>query len=166
MSLIFAPEPVAVVTPPVVVRPVAPRPDTRPIEPSDQANAGSSEHKQNAATGNPAPKAEPSPRPPGTDPSVPPQTLIDASLISEGFKPKTRPDAAEAAEPVAAGAFGDETDGDAEAGASETAAPAQDTGLKVEARQIAAYGRASGASPLSSPSNYDPNWLSAIEKIA
>ncbi|MBU1176574.1 MAG: hypothetical protein KKH72_14320 [Alphaproteobacteria bacterium] len=172
MSLIFAPEPVAVVTPPLVVRPVAPRPDTRPVESSEKANAGSSEQKQ-SATRDPAAKAEPSPRPPGTDPSLPPQTLFDASLISEDFKPSTSPDqfAALALADPPGEILGDESspsaaDDRADSGDAAPFVPAKDDNHPVEAQQLAAYDRVQSGSPLSLPAAANPDWLNAIEKIA
>ena len=172
MSLIVAPEPVAVVTPPIAVRQTEPRPDTRPVESSDKANAGTSEQKQNTASRDPAAKPEPSARPPGTDPSLPPQAIFDASLISEDFKPALH-SAPEPSDETGtdrgsdnSAAVRDENSGSSDRGSLAAFDPAQDGNHPVEARSIASYARAGGGSALNVPGNANPDWLSAIEKIA
>jgi hypothetical protein len=177
MSLIVAPEAVAVVTPPIVVRPTAPRPDTRPVEASDKANAGTSQQKQDTASRDPSTKPEPSARPPGTDPSLPPQTIFDASLISEDFKPSlhTGPPAPEIETGTGSGierggdspaSVGDDTAGSSDSGTRAAFDPAQDGNHPIEVKSIASYARAGGGSALNVPGNANPDWLTAIEKIA
>ena len=171
MSLIVAPEAVAVVTPPIVVRPTAPRPDTRPVESSDKANAGTSQQKQDTASRDPAAKPEPSARPPGTDPSLPPQSIFDASLISEDFKPTLRTEAPAPESGTERGGDspangGDEAAGSPDSGTRAAYDPAQDGNHPVEAKSIASYARAGGGSALNVPRNANPDWLTAIEKIA
>lgn len=87
MSARIAPEPVSIaIAPHVDYQPRTER-STRPIEPSEAANA---DKRQNPGTGNQQRNAIERPRapdrPPGTDPSVPPQSLLDASLIASEFK--------------------------------------------------------------------------------
>lgn len=87
MSARIAPEPVSIaIAPHVDYQPRTER-STRPIEPSEAASA---DKRQNPGTGNQQRNAIERPRapdrPPGTDPSVPPQSLLDASLIASEFK--------------------------------------------------------------------------------
>lgn len=170
MSLIVAPEAVAVVSPPIVVRPVASRPDTRPVEPADQANAGSSQNQQNAtsrdaANGSQEFKPTPSARPPGTDPSLPPQALFDASLISEDFKPRTP--VADAPDQNVSSSRGRSPDqSSSETGSASSTSDAQDGSQQIGQRNIAAYDRVQGGSPLTLSGTANPDWLSAVEKIA
>ena len=179
MSLIVAPEAVSVVSPPIVVRPTAPRSDTRPVEDSDRANTGTSQQKQDSvardtsAKADTTAKAEPSARPPGTDPSLPPQAIFDASLISEDYKPTLR-----TAEPQSSAATGandesGETVGaadndDSPSGGSQTASTAssQDGSHPFEVSSIASYARVGSGSALNTPAAAHPDWLTAIEKIA
>jgi len=121
-----------------------------------------------------------SPRPPGIDPSVPPQSLFDASLISATFKPNPHPaDLQKKAEDVAkdeaeranspaddgAGASQDETGNnltvtaDAKTESSSGSHP-------IDAGKIAAYARGSGGSPLSPANAVNPEWMNAVEFIA
>lgn len=69
-----------------------PVPTSRPIEDAGIISADSNPSKNRAfgrkiSDGN---KAEPGTRPPGKDPSVLPQSLFDAALISSEYKPQTR----------------------------------------------------------------------------
>ena len=56
---------------------------TRPVEAAEPASPDP-QNSKNAGGEN---RPQPSVRPPGKDPSIPPQALIDASLISAEFKP-------------------------------------------------------------------------------
>ena len=180
MSVQLVPEPVAAVLPPVFERPVPARPDTRPVEPSDKANAGQSQQHRNTGERDPLGKAEPSPRPPGIDPSVPPQTFFDASLISADFKPSSRPaeirapgasdesDESKAAEPGERRDTTERNDGSQtafQAGPTTAAAADRLDTQKTVSRNLASYARVSGGSPLSTPAAANPDWLTAVEKI-
>jgi hypothetical protein len=170
MSVQLVPEPVAATIPLVFERPANKRPDTRPVEAS-----GNTGQKQANTADTQSSKAEPSSRPPGKDPSIPPQTIFDASLISAAFKPLTNP------EEVAALGHAETTDGTTASGNNDASAPGKDTGTEqnltpesqtpasdrqLDAQQMAAYTRSGGGSPLTLPASANPNWLSAIEKIA
>ena len=170
MSLIVAPEAVAVVSPPVVAPPATPRPDTRPIEAADKANAGTSQQKQDTATRDPSAKAEPSARPPGTDPSLPPQTIFDASLIGEDYKPALHVNESGKAAPSDTDTESGEPDlaSDTDDGGFASAASdgTQDGSHPFESRSVASYARVGSGSALNTPSAANPDWLTAIEKIA
>lgn len=86
-----------------VQSPVAPAPtvaefnprqnqSVRPVENAAEANADSKRENtgSNPNTNTANEKPVQSGRPPGTDPSVAPQTLLDASLIAENFKATTK----------------------------------------------------------------------------
>ena len=172
MSLIVAPEPVAVVSPQIVARTPVPRPDTRPVEASDQANSSTTEsRRQSSGAISAEPRAEPSLRPPGKDPSIPPQTIFDASLISADFKPNT--DFAPAKESQTANTS--VSDGDSDGRQSETTessaangndASGDGTAHPVEAQVAASYSRSAGGSALSLSGTAHPDWLTAVERIA
>lgn len=96
MSARIAPEPVSIgISLNAEYKPRVDR-TTRPIEPA----AASADRQQNKAFGRSVAdgiKPRSGDRPPGKDPSVPPQALFDAALIAAEFKPVTKyePDAKE-----------------------------------------------------------------------
>lgn len=175
MSVNLVPEPVATIAPVVFERPATQRPDTRPVEAGEKSSTGGSEQKRTAerpAIG----KDEPNARPPGTDPSVPPQTLFNASLISADFKPSTTSEDIEALSVAAANEsetndeqkIALETE-DTGTETSDTSSPASSTPAsdrQFDAQRVASYARGSGGSQLTAPATANPDWLSAIEKIA
>lgn len=61
---------------------------TRPIEATEPTNANKQDNPSNSGAGAHArfEPPQPSERPPGVDPSVPPQALKDAELIAEEFR--------------------------------------------------------------------------------
>lgn len=179
MSVQLLPEPVAAITPVVFERPVNQRPDTRPVEGSDKTNTGSSEQKQTNTADIQFGKAEPSARPPGTDPSIPPQAVFDASLISADFKPLTKPEDVQTLAPAPSipapqSDVGNSGAKDADTATDDSSSGNQATGAtsteaddrQSDAQKIAVYTRSGGGSPLTVPAAANPDWLSAIEKIA
>jgi hypothetical protein len=169
MSVQLVPEPVVATAPLVFERPANKRPDTRPVEAS-----GSAGHTQTSTVDAQSGKAEPSSRPPGKDPSIPPQTIFDASLISATFKPLTNPvelaalghtETTDKATPADSNGSGF-AKSDAGAELAPTAGSlTQASDRQRDIQQMAAYAR-SGGSPLTLPASANPNWLTAIEKIA
>ncbi len=183
MSMRLIPESLAATPPTAFDRPALQRPDTRPIEQSGQSgNAGANNTgargQPSDSSGFAAARAAMSPRPPGIDPSVPPQTLLDASLISATFKPDPHPadlqkkaedvakDEAKRANTAAEDGSGQDESGGALAAAADTTAGAQGGSPKVDAGKIEAYASGSGGSPLSPASAANPDWMSAVERIA
>jgi len=185
MSLRLIPEALASSPPPAIDRPASQRPDTRPIEQSGKsgqsgANGTGSQGQPSGSNSFAAVRAAMSPRPPGIDPSVLPQSLFDASLISATFKPSLNlADLQQQAEDTAedeAGGAGQSTSGsvsdseddalNALAAAHGNAAEGSDGAHQIEAGKIEAYSRGSGGSPLSPASAANPDWLSAVEHIA
>ena len=183
MSMRLIPESLAASPPTAIDRPAPQRPDTRPIEQSGQSgsagtNTSGSKGQPSGSTSFAAAQAAMSPRPPGIDPSVPPQTLLDASLISATFKPNPHPaDIQKKAEDTAkdeaerAGQPADDGAGQNESSntlltAAETAADASGGARQIDAGKLQAYAHGSGGSPLSPASAANPEWMSAVEVIA
>lgn len=171
MSLYLVPEAAATVAPMIVVRPASPRPDTRPVESSDKANAGGTDQQQRFSERTAVSTApiEMSVRPPGTDPSVPPQSVFDGSLISENYKP-TLHFAEEANETdITAGGVNRSVTANAE-GPKPEAVPSAPASAEVsvlpDAPKFAAYALIQRNSPLSSPAIANPDWLSAVDQFA
>jgi hypothetical protein len=75
-----------------------PTPPSRPVENATALGADPErqDKSQNPLTTPSIEKADTSARPPGKDPSVLPQSLFDAALIAEEYKPQTSPKAPEA----------------------------------------------------------------------
>ncbi len=166
MSMIVAPDAVAAVTPALVVRELNPRSDTRPVEPAGTANSERHEDGQ-TKTVSVSSQAETSSRPPGTDPSLPPQTIFDASLISADFKPNPNPQEVQSSNRDNKSNDG-ATDEDSDvktSSATGTSGTKQDSDQQANVQMISAYSRGTG-SQLALPSSADPNWLSAIDEIA
>lgn len=95
---ILAAETYHVASPAAQARIETPRPTTRPVETSAESTLNTSDDQRRRASQNNSDTPSPSPRPPGTDPALPPQTIFDASLIGPDFKPQTKLDV----EPVSA----------------------------------------------------------------
>ncbi len=180
MSLYLAPEAVATVTPPIVVRPMQPRPDTRPVESADKSNAGASDQKHQRQDSTVLDKPTPSNRPPGTVPEQPPQSLFEASLISTDFKPTTRPAESQKAPPeeTAPEPASAETSSASETGERTSAAASQPeanpapeattsttSAQQHQVEQAAAASYGAGGTRLSLPSTANPDFLGSVEKI-
>lgn len=75
-----------------------PTPPSRPVENATALGADPErqDKSQNPLTAPSIEKADTSARPPGKDPSVLPQSLFDAALIAEEYKPQTSPQTPEA----------------------------------------------------------------------
>ncbi len=183
MSLRLIPETLAATPPPAYDRPAPQRPDTRPIEQSGKsgqsgANGTGSQGQSSGSTSFIATQAAMSPRPMGIDPSVPPQSLFDASLISATFKPSLQlADLQKQSEDVAEDEAEEQTQGTEDSSDEETASRAlaaahgnateSDSGAQqINAGKLAAYSKGSGGSPLVSAPSANPDWLSAVERIA
>jgi len=114
MSARIAPEPISIgITMGAEYSPRASR-TTRPVEAVAATTADPQQNRSRTlADGDKARSGE---RPPGKDPSIPPQTLFDAALIASEFKPTTKvelPDPAEAETAVKASAVESDNPGEA-----------------------------------------------------
>ena len=184
MSLRLVPEALAATPPMAFDRPAPVRPDTRPIESAGQASANSTNSQQqqsNSAVALAVAQAAMSPRPPGVDPSLPPQSVFDASLISATFKPSTRPAELESR---TRSTDAKSSSSDAKSSSSDTKSSSSDTSSEntgvflfestliemgpnaFDAGKQAAYAQGTGGSPLSAASSSGHEWMSAVERIA
>lgn len=88
MTARIAPEPIAigVTSNPMLAHDI--KKSARPVEPIEQSTA---DPKGNDSRDDRQAEADPLSRPPGKDPSIPPQALFDAALIAAENKPSVKP---------------------------------------------------------------------------
>ena len=104
---------------------------TRPVEAIAASTPDPQQNRSGTRTLADGDKARSGERPPGKDPSIPPQTLFDAALIAAEFKANTKvelPDPSEIeADPAKATARADSADAESQAAENRESAATRDT---------------------------------------
>ncbi|UJQ95427.1 hypothetical protein [Mariluticola halotolerans] len=136
MSARIAPEPISIgITMGAEFSPRASR-TTRPIEAIAASTPDPQQSRSGTRTLADGDKARSGERPPGKDPSIPPQTLFDAALIASEFKANTKvelPDPADIeASDTGATARADSSDVESRAAESRESAEARDTDSRAQ----------------------------------